>query len=91
MQTFVRAVLKKSTKNISHVTLQQLWCSLDINSDNQLHKDEMASFFERGSEAIITLQASKRGWFSSFVRGTRKVAPEEKYTYRQPRRGNRRR
>ena len=47
----VRHKLKKGPKAFSENTLKGLWCALDADNSNELHKDEVAGFLRRGSKS----------------------------------------
>jgi len=79
----VRHKLHKGPKVISDVTLKSLFCSLDRDDSNQLHKDEMRAFFELGRTmgkasrgAADKPKAPRRSWFG---RRPKQVQPELKY------------
>jgi hypothetical protein len=38
----IRHKLKKGPKAISEKTVKRLWCTLDADDSNEVHKDEMA-------------------------------------------------
>jgi Ca2+-binding EF-hand superfamily protein len=45
---FVRRKLQRGVGDLSDVQLKQLWCTLDVNRDNRLHRDEVAAFLKLG-------------------------------------------
>jgi len=82
----VRHKLHKGPKVISDVTLKSLFCVLDRDDSNQLHKDEMRAFFELGraqgkarrgaAPRPKRTSAPRRSWFG---RRSKQVQPELKY------------
>ena len=48
LQYCVRRLLNKGKGEISDLAIKALWCALDTNADNSLHKDEMGGFFKLG-------------------------------------------
>lgn len=61
LTTCVRRELKKGPKAISHTELKALWCALDTSNDNQVDKNEMATFFGRGAAALERAQGGASG------------------------------
>lgn len=74
LTTCVRRELKRGLREVSHNDLKTLWCSLDINQDNKLMKDEMSHFFRRAER---TRKEIKSGWFSGMM-GRERVAPHKR-------------
>lgn len=44
----VREKLKKSSSVFPDLKIKQLWCTLDVDCDNALHRDEMSGFLKLG-------------------------------------------
>ena len=55
----MRHKLRKGPRAISHHALKALWCALDVDNNNSLHKEEMSGFFRRGAKAA-TFEAKPR-------------------------------
>ena len=65
----MRHKLKKGSKDLTSNALKALWCALDDDDSNEVHKDELAGFFKRGFSKQQAAAAGARQHSSTTLLG----------------------